>query len=60
MNELLLTPFIPFDIKCKNLNLMQKTSGNAFLRDLGERVFHRFALYHEDCPQYLSEFLWII
>ena len=39
INELILTPFSPFDIKCKKINLMWKTSGNVFLGYLGERFF---------------------
>ena len=32
--DLILTPFSPFDIKCKNL--IRKTSGNVFFGRLGE------------------------
>ena len=45
VNELILTPFSPFDIKCKKLN-MNKTSGNAFLGHLGGWVFHIFPRLH--------------
>ena len=34
INELILTTFSPFAIKCKNLNLMRKKSGNVFLGHL--------------------------
>ena len=42
----LITSFSPFDIKCIKLNLMQKTSGNVFLRHLRGRVFHIFPRLH--------------
>ena len=37
--ELILTLFSPFDIKCKKLNLMRKTYGNAFLGHLEFFIF---------------------
>ena len=46
INELILTPFSPFDIKCKKINLMWKTSGNAFLGYLGQRFFQIFPRLH--------------
>ena len=42
INELILTPFSPFDTKCEKLNLMQKASGNVFLGHQGSSVFHIF------------------
>ena len=35
INEMMLTPFSPFDIKSKKINLMQNTSGNVFLGHQG-------------------------
>ena len=46
INELMLTPLSPFDIKCKKLNLMWKTHGSIFLGYLGERVFQIFPRLH--------------
>ena len=46
VNELILTPFSPFDIKCRILNLMWKTSGNVFLGYLGGRVFFIYPRVH--------------
>ena len=46
VNQLLLTSFSPFDIKCKKMHLMQKTSGNVFLGHLGEWFFHIFPRLH--------------
>ena len=43
-NELILTPFSPFDIKRKKCNA--KNSGKVFLGHLGERVFHIFPRLH--------------
>ena len=48
----LLTVFSSVYIKCKKLNLMQKSSGNEFLKHLGEQVF----LGRPPIP----EFLWIM
>ena len=39
---LILTPFSPFDITCKKLNLMQTTYENVFLGHLEKLVFHIF------------------
>ena len=63
LNELILTLFNPFDIKCKKLDSMWKTSGNVFLGHLREWVFHIFARLHSimGVPLNFSlEFLWII
>ena len=46
INEMMLTPFSPFDIKSKKINLMQNTSGNVFLGHQGRRVFHIFPRLH--------------
>ena len=45
-NELILALFSPFDIKCKILTLMWKTSGILFLGHLGGWVFHIFPRLH--------------
>ena len=61
VNELVLTPFSPSDIKCKKL--MRKTSGNAFLGHLGEWDFHIFPSLHSmvgSICRYFFEFLWIM
>ena len=42
VNKLILTPFSPFGIKCKILNLIWKTSGNVLLGHLAGCVFHIF------------------
>ena len=42
VNELILTPFSPFDIKYKILNIMWKPSGNVFLGHVGGWFFHIF------------------
>ena len=62
INELILTPFSPFDIKCKKINLMWKTSGNAFLGYLGQIFsdFPKVALDHGGCPQFLLELSWML
>ena len=43
VNELILTPFSPFDIKCK---IMWKTSGIVYSGHLGGWVFHIFPRLH--------------
>ena len=42
VNEPILNPFSSFDIKCKKLNLMWKTSEDVILGHLGGWVFHIF------------------
>ena len=42
VNELTLTPFIPFDIKCKKLNLIPKTSWNVFYYYILHKFFSDF------------------
>ena len=46
VNEMITTPFSPFDIKCKKLNLVWKTSGYVFLGHLRGSVFHIFPTLH--------------
>ena len=46
LQRVVLTPSSPFDVKCKKLNLMQKTSGNIFLGHLGGCIFHIFQRLH--------------
>ena len=55
----LITSFSPFDIKCIKLNLMQKTSGNVFLRHLRGRVFHIFPRLHSVMGVYAFHFVEI-
>ena len=44
VNELILSPFDPFGIKCRKLNI--KNSGNVFLGHLGGSVFYIFRRLH--------------
>ena len=66
INELILTPFSPFDITVNAKYFMWKTSGNVFLGHLGGWVFYIFPTVHliirgvGGDPRYILEFLWIM
>ena len=60
VNELMLTPFRPIDIKCKIIDI--KCIFRASRR-VSFSNFPRVALDHRgkrDAPQYILEFLWIM
>ena len=70
VNELILTPLSPFDIKCKKLYfekaLMWKISGYVFLGHLGgcvSQTLPKAALDHGECPLIIfnsisTQYLW--